>query len=192
VGPGVAPPARADGRISNPVRWVEDAVQPGAAGAPGGPFAGAGHRAVRPGRGSGNPRLARTGCGAFLIGEERGGHLLRAGLTSAGVRGRPLSCADAPRVLFQQSGSQANLPTDGFGRAHQVFTGVVPEHNGCGIGGWLKAAVVVRLMKHEPRVRWLTTENNGSNAAILAANARLGFEPYLTLTAWQKAEKSTR
>jgi GNAT superfamily N-acetyltransferase len=88
--------------------------------------------------------------------------------------------------------SQADLPADRSGRAQQVFTGVVPEHNGRGIAGWLKASVVVRLMKHKPRVRWLTTENNGANPAILAANARLGFEPYLTSTGWESTLKETR
>lgn len=85
--------------------------------------------------------------------------------------------------------SQITVPAAGTGRAEQAFTGVVPAWRGKGVAGWLKAKILTELLVREPSATHLTTENNGENPAILAANTTLGFETYLSLCAWETEVK---
>lgn len=86
--------------------------------------------------------------------------------------------------------SQLSLPEEPGGAAHQDFTGVVPGWRGRGLAGWLKACLLVRLRSTAPGVRWLITENGAEKTPILAANQRLGFQPYARWTAWEQTLSS--
>ena len=61
------------------------------------------------------------------------------------------------------------------GVATQEDTGVDPSHRGLGLGRWLKAAMLKRLLAERPDVGLIETGNAGSNAPMLAINDALGF-----------------
>jgi GNAT superfamily N-acetyltransferase len=67
----------------------------------------------------------------------------------------------------------------------QAATGVRPEHRGRGLGRWLKAAMLERLLAEHPEARLVRTDNAETNASMLAINVALGFQPYMTVTIWQ-------
>jgi GNAT superfamily N-acetyltransferase len=62
-------------------------------------------------------------------------------------------------------------PTRGF----QGDTGVDPNHRNRGLGRWLKASMLLRLIDERPAVRRVVTFNAGSNAPMLSINHALGF-----------------
>lgn len=68
---------------------------------------------------------------------------------------------------------------------HQGFTGVRREARGRGIGKWIKAAMLLHLRDLYPDVRWVVTDNAGSNAPMLAINKKLGFKQYRVGTEYQ-------
>lgn len=68
---------------------------------------------------------------------------------------------------------------------HQQGTGVYPSQRGRGIGRWLKAAVLDRLLRERPEVHYIRTNNIASNAAMLHINEALGFRTYFTGSIWQ-------
>jgi GNAT superfamily N-acetyltransferase len=70
-------------------------------------------------------------------------------------------------------------------RAGQGDTGVDPAHRNLGIGRWLKAAMLQRLLRERPEVRYVTTGNAGSNRPMLAINVALGFKPHRIGGFWQ-------
>jgi len=62
----------------------------------------------------------------------------------------------------------------------QRFTGVRPDARGRGLGKWIKAAMLAHVHKLHPEAEWVTTENAGSNAPMLAitkSSASRNFEP---------------
>jgi len=61
---------------------------------------------------------------------------------------------------------------------YQGFTGVRPEARGRGIGKWLKGAMLLHMTELYPDARWISTDNAGSNAPMLAINKKLGFREY--------------
>jgi mycothiol synthase len=67
----------------------------------------------------------------------------------------------------------------------QGETGVWPEHRGHGLGRWLKAANLQRLLEENPAARFVRTGNADSNAPMLSINHALGFKPYIATTVWQ-------
>lgn len=69
--------------------------------------------------------------------------------------------------------------------AHQEDTAVVPEHRNKGLGRWLKAAMLRKLMAEQPEARWVITWNATMNEAMLSINRALGFKPFLTWDNWQ-------
>jgi GNAT superfamily N-acetyltransferase len=60
-------------------------------------------------------------------------------------------------------------------RAHQQGTAVDPAHRGNGLGRWLKAAMILRLIDERPMVERVGTENAGSNEPMLNINHAMGF-----------------
>ncbi len=67
----------------------------------------------------------------------------------------------------------------------QRFTGVRPDARGRGLGKWIKAAMLARIRVLYPTAQWISTENAGSNAPMLAINKKLGFKQYRAETEYQ-------
>lgn len=67
----------------------------------------------------------------------------------------------------------------------QGDTAVRPEHRGHRLGGWLKAAMLTKLLAEIPEARAVVTGNAMSNDAMLAINVALGFEPAAIEAVWQ-------
>jgi mycothiol synthase len=67
----------------------------------------------------------------------------------------------------------------------QGNTGVIPKYRGHGLGKWLKAAMIQKVIAERPVVKRIRTGNADSNAPMLAINHALGFKPYIAETVWQ-------
>jgi ribosomal protein S18 acetylase RimI-like enzyme len=67
----------------------------------------------------------------------------------------------------------------------QLFTGVDPATRGRGLGKWIKAAMLLQVRETHPETVYVTTENAGSNDAMLAINHRLGFRLVREATTYQ-------
>ncbi len=67
----------------------------------------------------------------------------------------------------------------------QDDTGVLPEYRGNGLGKWLKAAMIQKVLAERPSVKRIRTGNADSNAPMLAINHKLGFKVYRSETIWQ-------
>ena len=66
----------------------------------------------------------------------------------------------------------------------------IADLNGRGLGRWLKAAMLDKVLRERPQVRRVRTGNADSNAAMLEINRELGFEPRTSQIVWQlKIEK---
>ena len=69
--------------------------------------------------------------------------------------------------------------------AWQWNTVVLPDYRGQGIGRWMKAAMWQWLRANASEVATLRTGNAESNAAMLAINNEMGFQPSHLMGCWQ-------
>jgi mycothiol synthase len=67
----------------------------------------------------------------------------------------------------------------------QDMTGVFPQYRNKGLGRWLKAVMLDKVLKERPQVKYVRTGNADSNAAMLKINNELGFKPYTADALWQ-------
>ncbi len=67
----------------------------------------------------------------------------------------------------------------------QEGTAVVATHRGRGIGLWLKAVMLERILADRPDSRFIRTGNANVNAQMLAINEKLGFTYAWQTTLWQ-------
>lgn len=67
----------------------------------------------------------------------------------------------------------------------QGDTGVFPEHRGHGLGRWLKAAMMEKVLRERPSVEKVRTGNAASNGPMLKINDDMGFRHYKAWSIWQ-------
>ncbi|MBA3653804.1 MAG: GNAT family N-acetyltransferase [Actinobacteria bacterium] len=95
-------------------------------------------------------------------------------------------------VRHDPTGALAGFTDIGWGDwmddlAWQGGTAVDPAHREKGIGRWLKAAMLLRVLDERPEVARIDTWNAGSNRPMLAINVALGFRPVKHYGTWQIA-----
>jgi GNAT superfamily N-acetyltransferase len=69
--------------------------------------------------------------------------------------------------------------------ARQGWTGIHPSFRRRGLGRWLKAAMLEKLINERSEVQYVRTGNANSNAPMLRINEELGFHSYLAWSVWQ-------
>jgi GNAT superfamily N-acetyltransferase len=67
----------------------------------------------------------------------------------------------------------------------QGFTGVLPDHQGQGLGRWLKAEMLQRILRDRPEAAHIRTGNADMNAPMLKINEEMGFRLFSTQIVWQ-------
>ncbi len=93
-------------------------------------------------------------------------------------------------VRERSTGRYAGFTTTGWqpNRPHilgQWGTGVNPIYRGKGLGKWLKAAMLEKVLSERPEINQVRTGNADSNGPMLKINHALGFKPYIANTDWQ-------
>lgn len=67
----------------------------------------------------------------------------------------------------------------------QGLTAVAPEARGQGLGRWLKAAMLEKILQDRPEATKVRTDNANVNAPMLAINHDLGFRQVASETSWE-------
>jgi GNAT superfamily N-acetyltransferase len=68
---------------------------------------------------------------------------------------------------------------------NQGFTAVDATYRNKGLGRWLKATMMKKILEERPQVEFIRTRNANSNAPMLKINNEMGFQPYSSIAAWQ-------
>ena len=66
----------------------------------------------------------------------------------------------------------------------QGDTAVLPAYRNLGLGRWLKAAMILRVLAERPEVRFVRTANADANQPMLNINYEMGFRPFHLRTAY--------
>ncbi|MFN8484599.1 MAG: GNAT family N-acetyltransferase [Anaerolineae bacterium] len=66
----------------------------------------------------------------------------------------------------------------------QGDTAVLPAYRNLGLGRWLKAAMILRVLADRPQVRFVRTGNADANAPMLNINHEMGFRPFHLRTSY--------
>ncbi len=67
----------------------------------------------------------------------------------------------------------------------QNGTAVHEDFRGHGLGAWLKAAMIERILRDHPQADQVRTSNAESNAPVVKINVALGFKLFLRRIVWQ-------
>jgi mycothiol synthase len=67
----------------------------------------------------------------------------------------------------------------------QQGTAVIDAHRGHGLGLWMKAVMLDRILRERTQARFIRTGNANTNAQMLAINTQLGFRPAWASALWQ-------
>ena len=67
----------------------------------------------------------------------------------------------------------------------QQGTAVIDAHRGHGLGLWMKAVMLKRILDERAKARFIRTGNANTNAQMLAINTQLGFKPAWSSALWQ-------
>jgi GNAT superfamily N-acetyltransferase len=67
----------------------------------------------------------------------------------------------------------------------QGLTAVFPEYRNRGLGRWLKAAMVEKVLDELPEAREIRTGNADVNEPMLNINREMGFRPMESNAVWQ-------
>jgi len=61
---------------------------------------------------------------------------------------------------------------------------VQPNYRGHGLGKWLKAVMLTRVLLEKPDVHYVRTGNAEANVPMLRINHALGFGPQMAEVVW--------
>ena len=75
----------------------------------------------------------------------------------------------------------------------QLMTGVFPEYRNRGLGRWLKAAMLDKILNERPQAKYVKAGNADMNAPMLKINTELGFKLFDTVWVWEvETEKASK
>jgi len=67
----------------------------------------------------------------------------------------------------------------------QLLTGVKTEYRGRGLGKWLKAEMIDFIHKKYPKIKFIATDNAGTNVPMISINEKLGFTEHISIKTYQ-------
>jgi GNAT superfamily N-acetyltransferase len=93
-------------------------------------------------------------------------------------------------VRERETGAVAGFTEVYISRHHpekieQGLTAVFPQYRNRGIGRWVKAAVIEKIITEVPEAKIIKTDNATINQPMLNINREMGFRPVKSETIWQ-------